>query len=779
MVVTFYSSDKMFLKKSFRLIQLLLLATALFVGASEEISPPRFALVLSGGGARGLAQIGVLKALEEEHLRPDLIVATSIGALVGSFYALGFSADSIATIAKAADWDNVFRNSVQRKKQFVAQKEEPANYLWELRFDKKFRPLLPNSLSFGQEIYNFLIPQLTLIEHRYELDFNKFPIPLRIVATDMLEGKAIVFTEGNLLTAIRASSSVPLAFSPVSFGTTLLLDGGLTSNIPVSVAKAEKAKCVVAVDVTSPLWTKSDLDNPVKLVDQIVNISITKQKEKELADADILLIPDLKNHNNTDFRAIDSLIEKGYSITKAKIPEIKAFLSKIDSSDQQYLSAVTKTTSSSPKKSPEDLLEIKSIKISGNKITSSRLIKTAAGLEQIQFLTPANLQKITTSLWATDLFKNVNMDFDSSNTLNIYVNEKEYLRTRFGLRYDEFHALEGFVQPAYENLLGLGICTQIHLQYGLQREKYALEFEAKHLFSSNIATNLQLQFYLSGEKIFRREAVQSDSNPNIELVLLNERSLRKAGIVSMLGTQFGKFAQLSSGIKLERYRVQTSNRSVLTNAFGLQYKTYPYLLFKLIMDSMDKYPFPTAGVNSTLNIGGTGKALFYNENFINISGNVSYYLTLKQKHTISPTLRYSWANNSLTEVEKVYVGGMVPEERYREMSVYNYIPFAGLKPRNLSGDIMTILNLTYRYKIRKNLYTNALLDWGLVWDEPNFKFKNIDNDLLANAPVGLGIGLAYDSIFGPICVSYGQLLRGNETLFNRTAMLYFSAGHDF
>ncbi len=379
-----------------------------------------FALVLSGGGARGLAQIGVLKALDEAHVKPDLIVATSMGSIIGSFYAAGYNADSIAMLAHSVNWDNIFSNSVNRKKRFVSQKTEPDNYLWELRFDSNLKPLLPKSISYGQTIYDFIVPYLIFPQFQARMDFNNLPISLRIIATDILTGQQVVFSKGNIATAIRSSCAVPLAFSPVSIGNYLLLDGGLCANIPVSVAKEENPGVILAVDVTSPMWKKSDLDNPVHFVDQIVSIGIKSQKERDYYKADILLSPDLGSHSNSDFTNIDTLINIGYNATKKILPELISRLDSLkkNSSNITSTSGILHCKSDSAndsiiQDSHIDWVRIKQIQINGNTITSPSLIKTAAGLNEGDSLPGIKISKVMTSLYSTGLFDNVNIEIDS------------------------------------------------------------------------------------------------------------------------------------------------------------------------------------------------------------------------------------------------------------------------------------------------------------------------------------------------------------------------------
>ncbi|MBN2189030.1 MAG: patatin-like phospholipase family protein, partial [Chitinispirillaceae bacterium] len=160
--------------------------------AATDTAPGcRFALVLSGGGARGLSQIGVLKALEEARLRPDLIVGTSMGAIIGSLYACGYSPDSILSIVRAIEWNDVFSNTAKRSRLFVSQKSEPVNFLFEVRLNDRLEPVPPSSISYGQAFFDYLAPLVTAAQFRARMNFDSLPVHLRIVTTDLLSGEKV------------------------------------------------------------------------------------------------------------------------------------------------------------------------------------------------------------------------------------------------------------------------------------------------------------------------------------------------------------------------------------------------------------------------------------------------------------------------------------------------------------------------------------------------------------------------------------------------------------
>jgi len=736
-----------------------------------------FGLVLSGGGARGLAQIGVIKALDEAGIYPDIIVATSMGAIVGGLYAAGYSPDSILHLAKKMDWDAFFTNSAHRKHLFVSQKSEPITYLYELRFNYNFSLILPNSLSHGQSFYDFLAPLLAAAQYKANMDYDNFRIPLRIVSTDIVSGEKVVFSQGNIVTSIRASCSVPLAFSPVVQGDKILIDGGLSANIPVEAALEQGAQYIVAIDVTSPLWNRDQLDNPVHLVDQLVAIGVKKQKSFNKFQSNLVITPELSGFNNTNFVPIDSLFRIGYEATVPHLDEIKSALQ--DTMAAIFPNVVPIAQPKNNALKSDSIILIQGIKVQGNHRTTRGVIIKASGIHIGDTLTPKLLKESITSLHSTGLFDNVNMDIDSAQKIRIIVQEKKYWRSRFGLRFDEYHLGEGFVQPAYENLFGLGICASLHLQYGLRREKYTLGFQGNHLFTSNVANNLQIQLYTSKERIYRREILEREET--VDSLIIQEQVLRKSGVIGMVGTQLGRATMLTGGVRLERYKVQLSDRSAFGDVLGLGFpKGLPYIMLRLIIDTMDKSPFPTRGQKHYLTVGAASKSVGGTENFIKMNGSFCNYFTFLRQHTFLSQFQCAWANHHLPEVERVYLGGAIQEERYRDLGVYNYIPFWGLRPRSMPGDVMVLLRTQYQHLIRKNIYTTIGLDWGYTWDKRLFDIHDSWPEFLHDSPIGIGFEVAYESLIGPIRISYGQLLKGTPRLgLLSNALIYFSIGHDF
>ncbi|MDG5815613.1 patatin-like phospholipase family protein [Chitinispirillales bacterium ANBcel5] len=780
----------------------------------------RFALVLSGGGARGVAQIGVLKALQEAGVKPDLIVASSMGSVIGSLYASGYELSEIKSLIKNINWEAFLKNRSKRQNLFVNQKTSHVNYLFEIRFDNNFRPILPNSISHGQAFYNHLSPKLLSPQFMASNDFSKLPVSLRIVSTDILTGNKYVFSEGNLISAVRASCAVPLAFSPVQKGEKLLIDGGISSNIPVETARDEGAQFVVAIDVTSSLWGREDLDNPIRIVDQIVAIGIEKNKRLEIDMADIVIRPELDGFTNLNFNNLDTLIEIGYAATKEQLPQIVQKLQKLYNDNQRKNKSYTvrvrvldingekiaetymdtldschNILSSLSSKLPRELSEFKTIKsdlfcenssirtitvkptritevvFQGAKRTNPQFLTTASGLDTGMTLSEELIGSSTESLYSTDLFETVNIDIDDQARLSVVLQEKKYLRLRSGLRYDEFHRLEGYIHPAYENIWGTGITSSLYLQYGLRREKYAVDLQGNYLFTSDFANNILLKGYISKERVYDRDSISKET-----------LFLRKTGFMASGGAQILKSLSFTSGIKYELFDLRNRNRSLLDDGVGFRFnRSVPYFLLRFIYDTIDEKPFPRNGWNHTIALTSALKPLPGSEDFLKIDGSSGLYFTLGNSHTIHSRFTWAWSNSTLPEVERVYLGGSFQEHGYKDIDMYNNIPFKGLSTRSLTGDILASLHLDYSFRINTNLLLTFDLDWGRVWKrDADFVTRKLPSEFLYQSLLGSGVGVVYKTIFGPISISYGNLIVASEHFnLNREHQFYFSLGHDF
>ncbi len=303
----------------------------------ETDHKPKVGLVLSGGGARGLAQIGVLRSLEKHHIPIDFIVGNSMGSVVGGLYASGYSTAELEKIATHTDWDDVlsFSEETKRTELFISQKEADQIGYLTIRFDGLV-PIIPSSISSGQRLINYLM-NLTL-QSPYHPDslFDDLKIPFRAVAVDLIKGNRTTIDHGSLAEAMRSSITVPFLYTPLERDSMALVDGGLISNIPVDIALQQKCNVIIAVNSTSGLRHPSQMQTPWEVADQIMSIIMQQPNNDQLAKANIVISPDVGKRLVADFSNPDSLILAGERATDSQIEKIQELLFTKESNDYSY-----------------------------------------------------------------------------------------------------------------------------------------------------------------------------------------------------------------------------------------------------------------------------------------------------------------------------------------------------------------------------------------------------------------------------------------------------------
>ena len=295
--------------------------------AAEPATRPRICLVLSGGGARGMAHIGVLKVLEDLKIPIDCIAGTSMGAIVGGLYASGMTAADIDATMRSLDWQEAFRDAPPRRDLAFRRKQDDRNFLVRLPLGLQHRKiLLPKGFIQGQKLQETL-RQLTL-PFSSSTDFDLLPTPFRAVATDLETGNAVVMDKGDLAIAMRASMSAPGVFAPVELNGRLLVDGGLAENLPVNVARAMHADILIVSDVSFPLQQRAALDSAISISNQMLAILVRKDSDRQrasLSPQDILIEPNLGSAPATDFASPSAVVAHGEEAARAAIAKLSAY----------------------------------------------------------------------------------------------------------------------------------------------------------------------------------------------------------------------------------------------------------------------------------------------------------------------------------------------------------------------------------------------------------------------------------------------------------------------
>lgn len=298
----------------FRCFLLLILSLSVRTDAQTPAGErPSIGLVLSGGGARGAAHIGVIKVLEELRIPIDFIAGTSMGSIIGGLYAAGISPEEMEREILAIDWQDAFRDSPAREDLEYRRKFNDSAFLVRFQLgyrDGRFR--LPKGFSSGQKL-ELILHRLTLRVNDVE-DFDKLPIPFRAITTDMETGELVVLDSGKLYMAMRASMSVPGAFAPVEVQGRQLIDGGLISNLPIDVMQEIGPDIIIAVDISSPYSDPESIDSFLGVTDQVLRIMTRNNTDREIlhiGPQDILITPELGDMSAADFAGAGEAVRIG------------------------------------------------------------------------------------------------------------------------------------------------------------------------------------------------------------------------------------------------------------------------------------------------------------------------------------------------------------------------------------------------------------------------------------------------------------------------------------
>jgi NTE family protein len=330
-----------------------------------QIRTAGITLALSGGGARGFAQVGALKALEDAQIPIRLMVGTSTGALIGGLYATGYSATDLQRLILTTDWQEFFFDRPTRTSLFLTQKRLHGRHIIQIRL-RGLHPEIPLGLTAGHDLTLRLMGLLERSPYYPWQSFDHLAIPFRAVATDLFTGRKVVFRQGNLLVALRSSMSFPLIFTPFETDSMLLVDGGIWENIPVKTAREEGGGMVVTVNTTAPTEDHHEPQIPWEIADRVTTIMQQDENRENLALADVVITPAVAERNSTDFSNPETIIDAGYQAARDKIPDIRRLLNQSSPTSTNDTIAFSEYRFTSTGTVPQELKDIIQIPAPGS-----------------------------------------------------------------------------------------------------------------------------------------------------------------------------------------------------------------------------------------------------------------------------------------------------------------------------------------------------------------------------------------------------------------------------
>ncbi len=722
-----------------RILLILFLFGTTWISAQQEETDPKVGLVLSGGGAKGLAHIGALKIIEASGIQIDYIGGTSMGAIIGALYASGYTANQLDSIFEELDIDELIQDEIPRKAKTFYEKTETDRYAVTLPFDG-FKVSFPSGLSKGQNVYN-LFSRLT--SHVSDInDFSELPIPFFCMATNVETGEEVMLESGYLPQAISASGALPTLFSPVVIDEQVLVDGGVKNNYPLDELKAKGMDIIIGIDVQDSLKTSKDLNSAFDVLVQINNFRTIEMMAEKRRKTDIYINPNIDQFTVVSFDEGRSIIEAGEVAAEPFKDQLLNIASK-----QKKRERIR------PQFFKESSIFIESVEISGNVNYTRAYVLGKLKLKVPDEISYERLNEGINNLSATGSFQDINYNIveTTQGTHKLYFDLIESdTRTllRLGAHYDNLFRTAALINVTRKRLFTNNDIASLDFAVG-DNLRYNFNYYIDKGFYWSIGLNSRYSFFSKDVKIgfITPEMI---SEPNFDL---NELQLKYGDLTNQLyvETLFRRTFLVGAGIehKWLRYLSETIGidennepRTIFENTN--YFSTYGYLKY----DTLDNSFFPSQGIffegdfHLYLFANGSNKSF---EEFSIAKAKMGYAFGLSDKFTILLTTEGGFKiGGKNTRSLDFFLGG------YGFLQVNNIIPLFGYEALSLRGDTYLMSSVTLDYEfIRKN-HLNLTANISNVGDglfENREWINGIDYS-------GYALGYGMETFFGPLELKY-------------------------
>ena len=761
---------------------------------------PKVGLVLSGGGAKGAAHIGVLKYIEEMGIPIDYIAGTSMGAVIGGMYALGYSTDEILDVLSSADWNRLISNEVDRRKISFTRKRENETLVFTMPFSLKskkedlqtisFKNSLPKGVVTGDNIINLF--NSLAVGYSDSLSFGQLPIPFICVATDMLNGEAAVLDKGEFTKALRASMAIPILFDPIKMNKTLYTDGGLTCNFPAEQCKAMGADYIIGVSMSPGLEDNpNNLSSLLYQIKQLKEIITDKDFDRYHEQCDIFISPDLKGVGMLSFdsESVARVTQSGYEAASAQVANFEMLKSLVLSQSDDSIPKISRHK--------------KAINILRNKVLISKIEFVGVDKKIDKWLRRVCKVRIGDLVGKDDIDESVSIYYGTGNYESVTYTLHNDLTTQDGyiLRFN-------FVaKPPHDFGLGFRFDSQdmlsVLLHAGMNSNRmsgFKADLDAKLGGNQWIKLNLAYGHLLYPKINFAYHFRNSELDVHdMDKLIMNKKFLQHKFRLYITENHSRTF---SAGLGLEaELLVPTKVMYSFYDVIDLDYKSvntlgsFAYISF----DNLDKKRFPTRGVKGRIDF--TWKDCTFTTKGIEkfqlaslVWGFESYIPVIKDRWVIVPQLygSFLFGGGAVSGIEGGWnplFKGPVPMYPYMnniiggaEMGRYidHQLPFIGSNKTSFAFNNVAIARVDMRVRVYKNHYLTAMVNYGRSSvDFGNF-FK--DSDVLQwselysyNASNWWGAGLRYslDTKIGPLDFDI------SSSNISKSVNLYFSFGYYF
>lgn len=681
---------------------------------------PKIGLVLSGGGAKGFAHVGVLKVIDELGIPIDYIAGTSMGSIIGGFYAIGYSAADIEKIILEQNWEELLSDHVSRKFVPIYEKTDFERYV--LSFPIKPKGIeLPSGIVGGQNVIN-LFESLTMDYHN-ETDFSKLPIPFLCIATDLENGEAVVLDKGYLPQAMRASMAIPTLFSPVEIDGKLLADGGMINNFPIKEVLRMGADIVIGVDVQSGAKSKDELKSLLDIMNQTVSLMALSKFKENVKYCDIYIKPDIGKYSVGSFNDADSLIQKGEEIAHDFIPVLKDLKDKYDLRTPKRIAYMPPCDTST--------FYMRNMEVEGLHQVSSSLLEGKMNLEMNSKVSLSELQNGINRIYGSRYFKHVDFQIkgDEEKTLLLRVKERTTKRFNVGLHYDSDNNAAVLLNTTFRNKLRSGS----RLSFDLKLSENP-RFKTTYTIDNGIKPGLNLEAEFNDSEVFAYD----DNGKKIATYDFNYIKF-DFNIHSIIRESYS----FGVGAKTEYYNINSEVE--LNDALDTRDEDFFFSYYAFLdIDTHDKAYYPKKGMCLY------GEYKLVTNNGASLDGmerpaSVAYMkfnkaISVNPDFTIYPQFygRVVWGKN-IPGFYYSYTGGMDKSD-YFDIQ----IPFVGLDRFQFSSTNSFVFRSDFQYELFKNNYLILKVNAGKL-------IEDIDSGLHEGKWVkGVGLTYSYNSLIGPI-----------------------------
>ncbi|MEY8707681.1 patatin-like phospholipase family protein [Bacteroides faecichinchillae] len=726
------------MKKQLFSILVLLIGLLIPFSVHAQQQRKKVGVVLSGGGAKGVAHIKALKVIEEAGIPIDYIVGTSMGSIVGGLYAIGYTPEQLDSMVRKQNWTFLLSDRIKRSSMSLTDRERSEKYIVSIPFTKNPKEIA-GGLIKGQNLAN-LFSDLTVGYHD-SISFNKLPIPFACVSANVVNGDQVVFREGVLSTAMRASMAIPGVFTPVRIDSMVLVDGGIVNNYPADVAKAMGADIIIGVDVQNVLKSANNLNSVPEILGQIIDLTCQTNHEKNVDLTDTYIRVNVDGYSSASFTpaAIDSLMQRGEEAARAQWDSLIALKKKIGISDDY----VPKQHGPYSSLSNSRTIFVTRISFTGVETKDKKWLMKKCNLKEDSDITTQQIEQALFQLRGSQSYSSASyklMHTSEGYHLTFMLEEKYEKRINLGIRFDSEEIASLLVNgtadikthiPSRLSLTGrLGKRYAARIDYTLEPMQQR-NFNFSYMFQYN-----DINIYDKGDRAYN---------------LTYKYHLAEFGFSDVWYKNF----RFGLGFRFEYYKYKDFlfKKPELAD-LDIESEHFLSYFAQVHYNTYDKGYFPSKGSDFSASYSlYTDNMAQYNEHapFSALKGSWASVIPVTRRFSIIPSIygRILIGKDFPYPIQNA-IGGEV-----YGLYIPQQLPFAGITNIELMNNSIMIASVKFRQRMGSIHYLTLTGNYGLT--ESNFF------DILRGKQLyGISAGYGMDSIFGPLEITFGYSNRTDK-----------------